>query len=91
MARRFSGRWAAEENSSHCCGGRGSPEAGTGEMPTSLRTRCGAAASTRWTTLAPIEWPTAENRSQPSRSASARTSAAPSPEVYEPVSPFASP
>ena len=47
-----------------------------GETPTSLRSRWGAAARIRWATLPPIEWPITENRSQPSRSASAITSAA---------------
>lgn len=91
MARRLSGFCAAPANSSHCSGGSGRPDAGTGDTPTILRTRCGAAATVRWMTEPPIEWPISENRSQPSRSASASTSAAPSAVVYEPSAPLASP
>lgn len=55
MIRRFCGVCAAAAKSSHCSGGRGRPDAGTGETPTILRTRSGAAASVRWMTEPPIE------------------------------------
>lgn len=91
MARRFPGLCAASENSSHWSAGSGSPDAGTGEIPTSRRSRSGASVSRRWATAAPIEWPTTENRSQPSRSASSTTSAAASAVVYVPTASLASP
>ena len=41
------------------------PEAGTGEIPTMLRTRSGASATMFCATLPPMEWPTTEKVDHP--------------------------
>ncbi len=91
IARRFSARCAASVNRTACSPESGMPEAGTGETPAIRRRRCGATASSRCATAPPIECPTTENRSQPSRSASSTRSTAASAVVYEPVASRASP
>ena len=85
MAARLPGLPAAPENSSQPCSSIGTALAGTGLRPTSLSTRSGACSSIWWATLAPIECPITENRSQPSSSARASASAAASSMVNSPA------
>ncbi len=76
---------AAPENSCQACSSMGTALAGTGLRPTSFSTRSGACSSTCRATLAPIECPITENRSQPSSPARTIASAAASSMVNSPA------